>query len=50
MPGVPLDRRSRMLRNLVSLVGYLIVLGAFAATPLLIWLGGVVFFTDRARD
>lgn len=39
-----------MLRNIGSLVAYLVVLGAFATTPLLIWLGGVVFLSSRDRS
>ncbi len=39
-----------MLRNLVSLVAYLAVLGAFGVTPLLMWLGAVVFVTGRGRS
>jgi hypothetical protein len=47
MPGDPDDWRITLLRNLVSLAAYLAVLGAFATAPLLIWLAGVVFLTDR---
>lgn len=39
-----------MLKNLLQLVGYLIILGAIGSIPLMLWLGAVVFTTDRRTD
>ncbi len=39
-----------MLKNLLQLVGYLIILGAIGSIPLMLWLGAVVFTTDRRGD
>jgi hypothetical protein len=36
--------------TLLHLLVYLAVLGAFAVTPLLLWLGWVVLTTGRRRD
>jgi hypothetical protein len=38
-----------MLRNLVSLMLYLAILGAMGSIPLMLWLGAVVVSTDRRQ-
>jgi hypothetical protein len=35
--------------KLLDLLGYLIVLGVFAVTPLILWLGWVVLGSGRRR-
>jgi hypothetical protein len=48
---MPLVRyRKDGMGKLLDLLGYLIVLGVFAVTPLILWLGWVVLDSGRRRD
>jgi hypothetical protein len=37
------------MTTLLHLLGYFVILGAFAVTPLALWLGWVVFTTGKRR-